>query len=373
VLVDRAVGLAEHVPCLPNRESREPREQPKAANRMVRRLQLEEDHFARRQGNEVRPARPPEIHFVELATRTEKLIPAVIGSSDESAHAIRAIMPADDVKGIRRTYRRRGGYPRGMLSILDGDVMDSADARVSILDEGLLRGDGVFEVVRVYAGRPFGLEEHLERMVRSAASIRLPFDADLVRADAAALLEAAGEIDAAMRLVATRGGRRIGILHPLPAFPETVALATITYAPTRVLDGVKSLSYGANMLATRLAKEAGADEALLVTPHGRVLEAPVTSFFYVLQGDLCTPPLSDRILDSISRRVLLQITDARERVTTLDDLEAISEAFLASSLREVQPVGSIDGRAMPAAPGPISADCAARVREHIEAALAATT
>ncbi len=258
-----------------------------------------------------------------------------------------------------------------MLAILDGAVMDAADAHVSILDEGLLRGDGVFEVVRIYAGRPFALDEHVERMVRSATSIRLPFDEAAVRADAAALLEATGSVDGALRLVVTRGGRRIGILHPLPAFPETISLATITYSPTRLLDGVKSLSYAANMLATRLAKEAGADEALFVTPHGRVLEAPVTSFFYVLDGALFTPPLSDRILDSISRRVLLAVTDAQERVTTLDDLAGISEAFLASSLREVHPVSAIDGRAVPAAPGPVAIESAARVREHIEAALAA--
>jgi branched-chain amino acid aminotransferase len=257
-----------------------------------------------------------------------------------------------------------------MLAILDGAVMDAADANVSILDEGLLRGDGVFEVIRIYAGHPFGLDEHLERMVRSAASLRLPFDEEAVRADAAALLDAAGPEEGALRLVVTRGGRRIGILHPLPTFPETIALATITYSPTRLLDGVKSLSYGANMLATRLAKEAGADEALLVTPHGRVLEAPVTSFFYVLDGQLCTPPLSDRILDSISRRVLLEVTDAQERVTTLDDLASIGEAFLASSLREVHPVASIDGKALPEAPGPVAVDAAARVRAHIEAALA---
>jgi branched-chain amino acid aminotransferase len=256
-----------------------------------------------------------------------------------------------------------------MLCILDGVVMDAENAHISILDEGLLRGDGVFEVARVYAGRPFGLDEHLERMVRSAASIRLPFDEAAVRADAVALLEAAGSADGALRLVVTRGGRRIGILHPLPPFPETIALATITYSPTRVLDGVKSLSYGANMLATRLAKEAGADEALLVTPHGRVLEAPVTSFFYVLDDGLYTPPLSDRILDSISRRVLLAVTDASERVTTLDDLTQIGEAFLASSLREVQPVRSIDGCAIPAAPGPVAIAAAERVREHIAASL----
>jgi branched-chain amino acid aminotransferase len=257
-----------------------------------------------------------------------------------------------------------------MLSILDGTVMDAADAQISILDDGLLRGDGVFEVVKIIEGRPFALEEHLDRMTRSAASLRLPFDADTVRADAETLLEAGGANDAALRLVVTRGGRRIGVLHPPKTFEPTISLATITYSPTRLLDGVKSLSYGANMLATRVAVEAGAEEALLVSPHGRVLEGPTTSFFYVLDGKLCTPPLSDRILDSISRRVLMQVTDATERVTTLDDLGSISEAFLASSLREVHPISSIDGQALPAAPGPVSEDAATRVREHIEAALA---
>ena len=124
------------------------------------------------------------------------------------------------------------------------------------------------------------------------------------------------------------------------------------------------------MLATRLAREQGADEALLVTPHGRVLEGPTTSFFYVLDGALYTPPLSDRILDSITRRALMAVTDASERVTTLDDLAAASEAFLASSLREVHPVHAIDGVALPQAPGPVSTAAAAAVREHIEAELA---
>jgi branched-chain amino acid aminotransferase len=257
-----------------------------------------------------------------------------------------------------------------LLASLDGQIMDAADAHVSVLDDGLLRGDGVFEVIRIYEGRPFALDEHLERMVRSAASLRLPFDAAVVRDEAHALLAHAGAVDAALRLVVTRGGRRIAILHPPKTFPPTISLATIAYAPTRVLDGVKSLSYGANMLATRLAVEAGAEEALLVTPHGRVLEGPTTSFFYVLGGELLTPPLSDRILDSISRRVLLEVTDAAERVTTLDDLESISEAFLASSLREVHPVRSIDGRAVPEAPGPVATAAAERVREHIAAALA---
>jgi branched-chain amino acid aminotransferase len=247
--------------------------------------------------------------------------------------------------------------------------MDVAQATIPVTDEGLLRGDGVFEVVRLYGGRPYGLKEHLERMARSAAALRLPFDIEAMRDDVEKLLERSEPADGGLRLLATRGGRRIGIIENLPVIPDTVALATVTYAPTRVLDGVKSLSYAANMLASRIARERGADEALLVTPHGRVLEGPTTSFFYVLDGALCTPPLEDRILDSITRRALFAVTDAIERITTLDDLRTASEAFLASSAREVQPVHAIDDIAIPAAPGPVSRAAADAVSAYIEARL----
>ncbi|MBA3328801.1 MAG: aminotransferase class IV [Solirubrobacterales bacterium] len=258
-----------------------------------------------------------------------------------------------------------------MPATLDGVLMDVAQVQVPVTDEGLLRGDGVFEVVRLYGGRPFALNDHLERMADSAANLRLPLDLEAIRADVATLLEAAGAVDAALRVLVTRGGRRIALIEALKERPETLALATVTYAPTRILDGVKSLSYGANMLATRLAQEQGADEALLVTPHGRVLEAPTTAFFYVLADELCTPPLADHVLDSITRRRLMAVTDARERVTVRDDLAAIGEAFLASTLREVHPVHAIDGVALPAAPGPVSVHAAGRIRERIEAELAA--
>src|SRR5205085_4465009 len=126
-----------------------------------------------------------------------------------------------------------------------------------------------------------------------------------------------GPLECALRMFVTRGGRRVALIETLPERPETLALKTLTYAPTRLMDGIKSLSYAANMLASRLAREDGADDALLVTPHGRVLEAPTSSFFYALGGDeLFTPPLDDHILDSITRRHVIAVTDATERVTT---------------------------------------------------------
>jgi branched-chain amino acid aminotransferase len=251
-------------------------------------------------------------------------------------------------------------------------VTDPAEAHIPVTDEGLLRGDGVFEVVRVYGGKPFAMDEHVRRMANSAANLRLEIDLGAAQADADAILAQAGPVDAVLRMLFTRGGRRIVLLEPLKELPETIALALITYSPTRIMDGIKSLSYGANMLATRLAKERGCDEALLVTPHGRVLEAPTCSFFYALDGDhgLYTPPLDEHILDSITRRHVIAVTDAQERVTTQDELGRVSEAFLASTIREVHPVARIEDRELEAAPGPLTRAAAAAVGERIRAALA---
>jgi branched-chain amino acid aminotransferase len=148
-------------------------------------------------------------------------------------------------------------------------------------------------------------------------------------------------------------------------------VATVTYAPTRVLDNLKTLSYGGNMLAGRLAKEAGADEALLVTPHGRVLEGPTWSFFWVAGGVLRTPPLEERILASITRARLLECCDVREETLVVDDLRGAEEAFIASTVREVMPISAIDGVPLPAAPGPVTEAAHAALRSLVERELGA--
>ncbi|MEA2474488.1 MAG: branched-chain amino acid aminotransferase, partial [Thermoleophilaceae bacterium] len=150
-----------------------------------------------------------------------------------------------------------------------------------------------------------------------------------------------------------------------PEAPEHARLGFVTFAPTRLLDGIKSLSYAANMLAGRMARERGFDEALLVTPHGRVLEAPTASLFYVAgDGELCTPPLEDHILASITRDAVLQLTGAEERAVTRDEVLGCEEAFLASTTREVQPVAQIEDAEL-AAPGERTRQAAAALREHI--------
>jgi branched-chain amino acid aminotransferase len=206
-------------------------------------------------------------------------------------------------------------------------------------------------------------------MAASAASIRLPIDVAALAADIDRLLAAAAPAeDAALRLIVTRGGRRILIIEALPAFPASLTLACVTYSPVRLLDGVKSLSYAANVLAGRLAREQGFDDALLVTPHGRVLEAPTSSFFWVRDAELLTPPLSERVLDSITRRLILDTVGGREAITTRDDLDGADEAFLVSSLREVTPVHRIDRLELPA-DGPVTRATAAAIARRIRAEL----
>ena len=256
------------------------------------------------------------------------------------------------------------------LASLDGEIMAAAEATIPATDEGLLRGDGAFEVIRIYDGKPYALEEHFARLQRSADNLRLEIDVEAVRTDAHRLLaeNAAGPNDGALRIVLTRGGRRLLLTEPLHDLPDRIRLKTITYSPTRVLDGVKSLSYASNMLTRRLAQEQGADDALLVTPHGRVLEAPTASIFWVTDGEIKTPPLDDHILASITRALVIDISGATEHPCTLDDLIGADEAFLASTIREVHPIATIDDHEY-SAETPVSLELAEAVTARISTEL----
>jgi branched-chain amino acid aminotransferase len=247
------------------------------------------------------------------------------------------------------------------LASVDGRISPTAEAMVPMKDDGLYRGDGAFEVIRLYSGRPFALGDHLDRLQRSAAAIRLEFDRAALEREIDGLLGEAGEPDGQLRLIVTRGGRRIAAIEPIPAHGETLALATVTYCPSVILTGVKSLSYAANMQATRLAKEQGADEAVLVTPDGTVLEPPTSAIFWVSpEGGLRTPALDVGVLESITRDRLVKALHVEEGAWPVADLRAAREAFLASTTREIQAVSAIDGNQLPEAPGP-------RTREAQEA------
>lgn len=239
------------------------------------------------------------------------------------------------------------------LASVDGEVTPTAAAMVPMKDDGLYRGDGAFEVIRLYDGKPFALVDHLDRLGRSATAIELEFDRAALEREIASLLAEAGPVDGQLRLIVTRGGRRIAATEPIPNHGETLALATVTYQPTLILNGVKSLSYAANMQASRLAKGRGADEAVLVRPDGTVLEPPTSAIFWVsADGELRTPALSDGVLESITRDRLVKALDVAEGSWDVEDLRGASEAFLASTTREIQAVAAIDDRPLATAPGP---------------------
>ena len=264
---------------------------------------------------------------------------------------------------------------RRELASLDGRISPAAETFIPATEEGFLRGDGVFEVMRVYDGVPFALAEHLERLERSAANLRLgtAVDRDLISREVKGLIEERGGRgwNGLVRVVLTRGGRRLVLTEPPLEYPKPARLGFVTFAPTRILDGIKSLSYAANMLATRLAKERGFDEALLVTPHGRVLEAPTSTIFWVdAEGAICTPPLAEHILASITRQAVMDVVEVRQCPVTADEILEAREAFLASTTREVQPVSAIEDRELEA-PGERTREAVAGVRAHIEQALAA--
>jgi branched-chain amino acid aminotransferase len=242
------------------------------------------------------------------------------------------------------------------LASVDGRISATTAATIPLPDDGLYRGDGVFEVIRLYGGRPFALREHLDRLERSAAAIELSVERSLIEGELAALLAESGNGDAQLRIVLTRGGRRILLVERLPQRGPSVRLATVTYSPTVILTGVKSLSYAANMQATRIAQGRGADEAVLVRPDGVVLEAPTSAIFWASpEGGLRTPSLGAGILESITRAQIVRSLHVEEGEFPVDDLLGAHEAFLASTVREVQPVSAIDGHELEPGAGTLEA------------------
>jgi len=265
------------------------------------------------------------------------------------------------------TEVKNGQRVDNQITMVDGRMFVADDATIQVTDEGLLRGDGAFEVIRLYAGKTFGLREHFERLARSANSLLLPYDEEALIREVSEVVTAANGYDGSIRVVITRGGRRIIIVEPLPAYvPKSIRLVTLEYAPIGVLRGVKSLSYGANMLLRRMAKADGADDALLVTAAGTVLEATTAAFFYFIDGQLFTPPLDAGILDSITRRHVLLTSNGAERDTTREDLERVEEAFLASTIEEVHPIHQIDDRNLAVGAGTRTEAVWARLGEHIQ-------
>ena len=253
--------------------------------------------------------------------------------------------------------------------VLDGELMRAGEAMIPASDDGLIRGDGAFDAFPVTDGRPFARSAHLDRLERSCQMLVLDCPRAEIESDIDLLLSEAPSGDAAVRVVLTRGGHRLCRLESL-GDPEELTkparLLPVTYNPSGLLNGAKTLSYAANMLASRRARAEGYDEALLVRSDGVVLEGPTCSIFWVRDGRLQTPALETGILASITRRVLRERLSVEEGSFALQDVAGANEAFLASTARWAQPIAAIGEVILPAAPGPQTL----RAKETIEQAMA---
>jgi branched-chain amino acid aminotransferase len=257
---------------------------------------------------------------------------------------------------------------------INGVLVDAAVARVSPFDHGLLTGDGVFETLRVTRGTPFALRRHLERLARSAAGLRLPCPpADDVRAALDRVIAANAIVEGRIRVTVTGGPGALGSDRadveptvivaggPMPRWPAAADVAVAPWPRNErgALVGLKTVSYGENVVALAHARDRGANEAIFANLAGLLCEGTGTNVFVAVGGRLVTPPLSAGCLAGVTRELVLELVDAGEDDIPMDALASAPEAFLTSSTRDVQPIRSVDNRLLATCPGPLTAAAAA--------------
>jgi branched-subunit amino acid aminotransferase/4-amino-4-deoxychorismate lyase len=257
---------------------------------------------------------------------------------------------------------------------INGTLLPDDEASVSIFDHGLVVGDGVFETVKVTRGVPFAMSRHLARLGRSAAGLGLPeLDLEAIRAGADALLEASGRPQQARLRITVTGGRsnlgseRTGsapaviiAAGTLTAWGATCDVVTVPWPRNErgATAGLKTTSYAENVVALAYARERGAGEAIFGNTVGNLCEGTGTNVFVVTGGRLITPPLSAGCLAGVTRGLVIEWAGAAEEDLGLGALAAAEEAFLAGTTRDVQPIRSVDGTALAAAPGPVTRQAA---------------
>lgn len=266
---------------------------------------------------------------------------------------------------------------------MNGAWLPREEAQVSILDQGFLYGDGVYEVIRVYRGNPFHLPEHLERLKASAEAIGIPWAK--VQADLPSLCREAlnrnGLSDALIRIVLTRGpgdetiypgtGESPTLMvipreflgHPEEKYTKGIRAVVVSVRRNSTLalpPRIKSINLLNNILAKKEALERGADEPIMLSPEGHLSESCAANLFFVEEGTVKTPDVAVGLLWGITRRVVLDLVrkihlPLEEGFYPAGALDSAQEIFLTSTTREVMSVTSLDGRPVgDGKPGPIS-------------------
>jgi branched-chain amino acid aminotransferase len=303
-------------------------------------------------------------------------------------------VPAADAviePAIESRPRRATGIKDAKIYI-DGKFYSEAKATISVLDHGLLYGDGIFEGIRFYNGRVFRLEEHLARLWDSARSICLQIPMS-IREMRDAVLETIRQNhlrDGYIRLVVTRGVGNLGLNPEQCKYPSVIIIAatialyhesfyrkglTIVTCATRrsnpaaLNPAVKSLNYLNNVMARIEANLAGADEALMLNDAGNVAECTADNVFVVKHGQIFTPPITAGALRGITRGIVFEIAaefgiKISETDITRHDIFVADECFLTGTAAEIVPVVKADGRQIGnGKPGPITIRTIARFRE----------
>jgi branched-chain amino acid aminotransferase len=259
-----------------------------------------------------------------------------------------------------------------MRTWVNGTLLTDPDApAVAARDHGLTVGDGVFEVVKVVDGRPFALQLHLDRLLRSASGLGLPEpDLDAVRRGLVEVLDGDPLTLGRVRVTWTGGlaplgsdrgegpGSLVVSAAPMDPWPDTTAVATVPWPRNErgALAGLKTTSYGENVRALAHAHDRGASEAVFANLQGQLCEGTGTSVFYVVGDELRTPTLAGGCLAGITRRLVLDWYGAVEVDEPIEVLaDQASEAFLASTTRDVQGIHRWDDRDLPA-PGPVTTE-----------------
>ena len=271
---------------------------------------------------------------------------------------------------------------------INGRLVRGEDAALSVFDRGARDGGGIFETLRVYGGRPFAWQRHMERLVLSAAELGFPVPASptALRDGVDALLAAQGLSDAVVRLTITRGvagGRPTRAGAWIEAEPlggrlwsgtrKGAGSAIVSHLPFEPgwLGRHKTTSRLALDLAREEARAAGVDEALLVSPDGQVLEGAASNVFVVRDDEVLTPPLSLPVLPGVTRAIVLALCRElglrhRELPVSLVALLRAGEVFLTNSVQEVLPLAALAGRELPSLE--VGKSLLAAYRERVAAA-----
>jgi branched-chain amino acid aminotransferase len=273
--------------------------------------------------------------------------------------------------------------PTGVVDV-DGVLMPSRDAKISVFDRGFLYGDSAFEAMRTYGGRPHYGRRHIERLLLSCERLRIamPITSDALESRISAAIAGTGLAECYLRLVVTRGKGSMG-LDLQPAMQSSLLIYALELSlpepavyregitaglvqVQRVTDlnsatGAKTSNYLASLLALDDVKRRGLREAIILGSRGEVLEGATSNVFAVRSGELHTPPISAGILEGITRHVVIELAAGlgivcHERELLPDDLLGADEVFLTSSIRELVPVVRVEqARIADGAPGPVFA------------------